>query len=127
MAQSDAAQADYLLREESQTRTARVYSGRGTFAPGYTLVGGGKSAPSEELQSVRIVKMVSPLTGQGSAAPGGGWRYANRNARTLNVRRARIATSVAPGQFTGNTRVIRPPRTAIRRMTGSGQGVVGYT
>lgn len=123
---SDVTDPQYFLREESGLRTARVLSGRGTFSPGYTKVGEGKSAPSEELQSVRIVKMVSPLTGQGVSAPGAGWRYANRNARTLDVNRMRVRQSVAPGSFSGNTRVIRPRRTAVRRMTGSGQGVVGY-
>jgi hypothetical protein len=123
---NDATNPQYFLREESGIRSARVLSGRGVVYPGYRLVGQGKSAPSEGLQSVNIVKMVSPLTGQGSAAPGGGWRYANRNAQTLNVRRLRVQRSVAPTQFGGNTRVVRPPRTAIRRMTGAGQGVVGY-
>lgn len=123
----DVTNPQYFLRENSGVRGARILSGRGTFAPGYTLVGGGKSAPSEQLQSVRIVKMVSPLTGQGPATPGGGWRYQNRNANTLNVRRLRVQKAVSSKQFASNTRVIRPPRTALRRMTGSGQGVVGLT
>lgn len=121
---NDLTNPQYFLRENStQLRRVGTLSGRGTYSPGYRLVGEGSGAPSEQLQRVRILKMVSPLTGQGSAAPGGGWRYQNRNLNTLNVNRRRVSRSVAPN--TGS-RVVRPPVTAIRRMTGRGQGVVGY-
>lgn len=118
---NDLTNPQYFLRDNAGARRARTLTGRGTFVPGYTLVGAGKSAPSEGLQNVRIVKAVSPLTGQGSAAPGGGWRYANRNASVRNVSRKRVALSVRPNQ---GSNVVRPTRTALRRMAGSGQGVV---
>lgn len=112
--------SSYLTRPTLGIRSARRLSGRGTFAPGYRLRGEGKSAPSESYASVDIVKRVSPLDGQGGKANP---LFYGRSANTLNVRTVRQARSVAPN--TGS-KVIRPPRTAIRRMTGSGQGVIGY-
>lgn len=112
----------YLTREELGIRRTRVLSGRGTFAPGYRLVGEGASAPSESNMNVRVVKVVNPLGGQG---PIENMTFYGRNDRTLAVRTVRQQRAVAANQF-GTAKVIRPPRTAIRRMTGSGQGVVGY-
>lgn len=121
---NDITNPQYFLREDSTNlRRVRTLSGRGTFSPGYRLVGEGKSVGSESLQSVNIVKVVSPLTGQSSAKPGGGWRYENRNLSTRSVNRRRVSRSVAPNS---GSKVVRPPVTAIRRMTGRGQGVVGY-
>lgn len=120
---TDVTNPQYFLRDSSSARRARVLTGRGTVAPGYTLIGAGKSRPSESLQSVKIKKVVSPLTGQSSAAAGGGWRYANRGNNVRNVTRVRQSKSVAPGRQ-GTAKVIRPPKTALRRMSGHGQGTV---
>jgi hypothetical protein len=113
-----------FLREESpyQVRSARILSGRGSFSPGYRLRGEGSSAPSEDYAQVNIVKVVNPLGGQmGRDNP----LFTNRNPRTLSVRTVRQQRAVAASQF-GTSKVIRPPRTALRRMSGAGQGVVGY-
>lgn len=111
---------DYLTRPALGIRRARTFSGRGTFAPGYRLVGEGEGAPSEDYARVNIVKMVSPLTGQmGKQNP----TFYGRNAQTLSARVVRQARSVAPNV---GSNVVRPPRTAIRRLNNAGQGVVGY-
>lgn len=112
----------YLTRQELGARRTRVLSGRGEFAPGYRLVGEGSFSPSESDLSVNIRKVVNPQGGQG---PVENWQFYGRNDRTISVKTARVQLSVAPRQF-GTANVVRPPRTAIRRMTGSGQGVVGY-
>lgn len=118
----DVTSPTYLTRATLGPRTARILSGRGVFYPGYRLVGEGKSAPSEDNMTVNIVKMVSPLTGQ---SPVNNGRYYGRNFDILPVRILRQQRAVASTQF-GTAKVVRPKYTAIRRMTGSGQGVVGY-
>src|SRR5947208_2573869 len=107
MAEQDYAQGDYLTRPALGMRNARILSGRGIFAPGYRKVGEGKAAPSENLQDVRIVKAVDPLTGKGPATPGGGWRYYGRSTDVLDVKRVRVARSVGPNAF-GTQKVVRP-------------------
>jgi hypothetical protein len=121
----DVTNPDYLTRPELGMRSARILSGRGTEAPGYRLVGSGKSAPSEGLQDVTIVKMVNPQGGQGPVSQYRDARQYERNANILSVNRRRVQRAVSPSSF-GTAKVIRPPRTTIRRMTGSGQGVVSF-
>lgn len=112
---------DYFTRPSLGSRRVRTLSGRGIAVPGYRIPGTtSESAPSENYSRVNIKKMVSPLTGQmGIPNP----TFYGRNASTLSARIVRQAKSVAPN--TGSV-VVRPPRTAIRRMTNAGQGVVGY-
>lgn len=114
--------SDYLVRPALGIRSAKILSGRGVWYPGYRLRGEGKSAPSEQNMTVNIVKFVNPLGGQGPVDSG---RYYGRSTEVLSVRRLRQQRAVAANQF-GSAKVVRPPYTAIRRMTGSGQGVVGY-
>lgn len=119
----DITNSDYLLRPALGTRSARVLSGRGTFSPGYTIRGAQPGALSEDIQSVRVLKMVSPLTGQGPADPMATGRYANRNAEVVQARILRKQKAVAPN--TGQTVVVRP-KTALRRLDSRGAGVVSY-
>jgi hypothetical protein len=119
----DITNPQYLLRPALGSRSARILSGRGTFAPGYTKIGEQPGGLQDGIQSVRVLKMVSPLTGQGPASPLATGRYANMNYNVLSPRILRRARAVAPN--TGSTVVIRP-KTAIRRMDQRGQGVVSY-
>lgn len=120
---SDVTMPEYLTRPMLGARSARILSGRGTFAPGYTIIGDQPDAMAETLQPVRVLKMVSPLTGQGPADPRAtgffyGMDYGVLPARILRQRRAVPANQ-------GYTVVVRP-RTAIRRMDNRGVGTVGY-
>lgn len=103
-------------------RSARILSGRGQFSPGYRLRGEGSGAPTEAYATVNIRKVVNPLGGQG---PVRNPLFYRRDAGVINVNRLRQQRSVAVNQF-GTSKVVRPPQTAVRRMTGNGQGVVGY-
>lgn len=113
----------YLTRPELGARRPRILTGRGTFAPGYIIRGEQPGALSEGVVNVRVLKMVSPLTGQGPASPFATGRYYEMNFDVLPVRIVRQQRAVAPN--TGS-KVVRPPRTALRRLNNSGQGTVGY-
>src|SRR5437879_517420 len=113
----------FLLRQDRGSQRARILTGRGTVAPGFTRIGEQSGARSEGIAGVRVLKMVSPLTGQGPADPKATGRYFGMSASILPARVVRQQKTVAPN--TGSV-VVRPKRTAIRRMTGSGQGVVSY-
>lgn len=113
----------YLTRQELSltTRSVRVLSGRGTFAPGYRLI----ANRNEGLAPITVLKMVSPLTGQGPASPYATGRYymlGSSNVATPNI--IRVLKSVPPNT---NSKVVRPPLNAIRRMDTRGQGTVSYT
>lgn len=113
----------YLTRQELGARSVRTLSGRGTVAPGYTIIGTQDDAYTRGIKRVKVLKMVSPLTGQGPADPMATGRHVGMNGEVLTPRIVRQAKTVASN--TGS-KVIRPPRTALRRMTGSGQGIVSF-
>lgn len=113
----------YLTRQELglRARSVRTLSGRGTFTPGYRLI----ANKDEGLAPVVVLKMVSPLTGQGPASPYATGRYymlGSNDVATPNI--VRVQKSVPPNS---NFKVVRPPLNAIRRMDTRGQGTVSYT
>lgn len=109
-----------LVKDTSKLRTAKTASGRGTFAPGYKLIGTGNGRARNSVQNVPIRKVVNPLGGQGPAKVGAGGRYANMNQRVINAPIIRVPRA-APAN--AGSRVVRPPKTAIR-IGGRGPGVV---
>lgn len=113
----------YLTRPELGARRVRVLSGSGIENPGYTIIGTQAGALDEGVRNIRVLKMVSPLTGQGPASPLATGRYYGMNYDVLPVRIMRMAKVVAPNT---NSKVVRPPRTAVRRMDTRGQGTVSY-
>lgn len=113
----------YLTRPELGARTVRVLSGRGIDQPGYTIIGTQPDGLSEVLTGVRVLKMVSPLTGQGPTDPRATGYFANMDDSVVGVKIARVQKSVAPNT---NLTVVRPPKTAIRRLNNAGQGTVEY-
>lgn len=118
---TDITNPQYLLRQDVSARTARTLSGRGTFSPGYRLV----ANRQDGLAGVKVLKMVSPLTGQGPASPSATGRYFMLGSSAIgSPTRIRVQRSVAPNT---NSKVVRPPLSAIRRMNTRGQGTVSYT
>jgi hypothetical protein len=113
----------YLTRPELGARRARVLSGKGVESPGYTIIGTQPGAESDGLVVPRVLKMVSPLSGQGPADPRATGRYSGMDASVRTVRIIRQSRAVPPN--TGSV-VVRPPRNALRRMDTRGQGTVGY-
>lgn len=119
----DITKPTYLVRGSVSSRRARVLSGRGILTPGYRIIGTQADAMSDNLTGVRVLKMVSPLTGQGPADPRATGYFAGMNLSIQPVRVVRAAKSVAPN--TGSV-VVRPPRTAVRRLDTKGAGTVSY-
>lgn len=115
----------YLTRPSFGARRARILTGRGTFEPGYRLVGTGPGGLDEGVRDIRVLKMVSPLTGQGPASPLATGRYYGLNFQVLRPRILRVQKAVSSSSF-GVQKVVRPPRNAIRRLDTRGQGTVGY-
>lgn len=115
----DITNPQYILPEDSsRRRSAKVLSGRGVEQPGYRLI----ENAQEGIADVKVVKQVSQLTGQGPASPRETGRYANMDENVVGVTRRSVSKAVAPN--TGS-KVVRPPRTALRRMDNSGTGSVG--
>jgi hypothetical protein len=119
----DLTNPDYLLVPTLGPRFVRTMTGRGTYAPGYVIPGEQAGGLAEGLVPVRVVKMVSPLTGQGPADPRATGYFFGMDFSILAPRIYRQAKSVPTN--TG-LKVVRPPRSAIRRMDNRGQGTVGY-
>jgi hypothetical protein len=111
-----------LLNESSgNARTAKTLSGRGTVSPGYTLIGTGKGKAKNTVAQAKIVKRVSPQDGLAPGKVGAGGRYANMNAKVVSVPVRRVARAAKANQ---GSNVVRPPKTALRVMTGRGTGAV---
>ncbi len=126
MAQNDISNPDFLLAESNPyvVRSGiKRLSGRGTVTPGYRVRGEQPGASAEGVQNVTVLKITSPLSGQGPASPLATGRYANYNLNVVGVNRIRVARSVPPNQ---NSKVVRPKLTSIRRLDGKGQGTVSY-
>lgn len=114
----------YLLQTDSDSyRGDRVrrLSGTSIVRPGYRIIGSQAGAESEQVVIPRVLKVVSPLTGQGPADPRDTGRYANYDLGVVQVRRLRVARRVAPNS---GFKVIRPKQTPIRRYDTAGNGIV---
>jgi len=112
----------YLVRPSLGPRRARILSGRGIEQPGYRIIGTQPGALDEGLVVPRVLKMVSPLTGQGPADPRDTGYFYGMDFTILQPRIVRQRKAVASN--TGYT-VVRPPRTFVRRMDNRGVGSIG--